>query len=147
MALGATFVGRQFGPRTKAVGAITMVIFQGLGIATGPVSFLYSATLIGYAIGGIAHGTKNVLVRTLVHIRTPDAIRGRTFAAYNGLRNAAEIGALALGGVLVAAIGARDALYVAGFGPAVIGLVGLALYARLMPPARTDPAVVEGLPR
>jgi predicted MFS family arabinose efflux permease len=100
---------------------------------------MYSATIVGYAIGGLAHGTKNVLVRTLVHERAPDRIRGRTFAAYNALRNGAEITALALGGAVVALVGARTALYFAGFGPAVIGLGGLALYARLLPLEHAGP--------
>jgi MFS family permease len=140
MAIGATVVARRFGPGAMAAGAFFMILIQGLGIATGPISVAYSATLIGYTIGGVAHGTKNVLVRTLVHERVPDRLRGRTFAAYNGLRNAAEISALALGGVLVAVIGAREALFVAGFGPALVAAIGLAVYARMMPPAHTGRA-------
>ena len=54
--------------------------------------------LIGFVFGGVAHGVKNVLLRTLIHERVPDALRGRAFAAYNGARNGAELGALALGG-------------------------------------------------
>jgi predicted MFS family arabinose efflux permease len=137
MAIGATVLARRFGPGAMAAGAFGMIVVQGLGIASGPVSVLYSAMLIGYAIGGVAHGTKAVLVRTLVHERTPDRLHGRTFAAYNGLRNVAEIGALALGGVLVAVIGARGALFIAGFGPALVGAIALAVYARVMPPAHT----------
>jgi hypothetical protein len=135
MAIGATVLARRFGAGAMVAGAFAMIVIQGLGIATGPISVAYSAMLIGYAIGGVAHGTKNVLVRTLVQERTPDRLRGRTFAAYNGLRNGAEIGALVLGGVLVATIGARDALFIAGFGPALVGAVGLAVYARMTPPA------------
>ena len=63
-----------------------------------------------------------MLLRTLIHERVPDALRGRAFAAYNGARNGAELGALALGGLVVAAFGARPALLVAGVGPALIGL-------------------------
>ena len=57
---------------------------------------------------------KNVLLRTLIHERAPDALRGRAFAAYNGARNGAELGALVLGGVVVGALGARTALLAAG---------------------------------
>ena len=45
------------------------------------------------------------MFRSLIHVRVPDELHGRAFA-YNGIRNAAELGALAAGGVLVAAIGA-----------------------------------------
>lgn len=59
------------------------------------------------AAGGVAHGTKNVLIRTLIHEQVPERLHGRTYAAYNGLRNGAELFALALGGVLVATVGAH----------------------------------------
>jgi hypothetical protein len=52
-------------------------------------------------------------------------MRGRAFAAYNGARNGAELGALVLGGIVVGALGARPALLVAGLGPAAIGAVSL----------------------
>ena len=65
--------------------------------APAPSPVLWTA-LIGFAFGGVAHGVKNVLLRTLIHERVPEALRGRAFAAYNGARNGAELGALALGG-------------------------------------------------
>jgi hypothetical protein len=72
---------------------------------------------------------KNVLLRTLIHERVPDALRGRAFAAYNGARNGAELGALVLGGIAVGALGARVALLLAGLGPAAIGTASLLLLA------------------
>jgi hypothetical protein len=83
--------------------------------------------LIGFTFGGVAHGVKNVLLRTLIHERAPEALRGRAFAAYNGARNGAELGALVLGGIAVGALGARAALVVAGVGPAAIGVACLLL--------------------
>jgi hypothetical protein len=77
--------------------------------------------------GGVAHGVKNVLLRTLIHQRAPETIRGRAFAAYNGARNGVELGALALGGLAVSAIGTRSALLLAGLGAAAIGAVCLLL--------------------
>ena len=62
-----------------------------------------------------------MLLRTLIHERAPEALRGRAFAAYNGARNGAELGALVLGGIVVGALGARAALLLAGLGPAAIG--------------------------
>jgi len=61
----------------------------------------------------------------------PTALHGRAFAAYNGLRNGAEMVALLLGGVLVTAIGARWTLFLAGAIPALAGLAGLAAYRRV----------------
>jgi hypothetical protein len=83
--------------------------------------------LIGFSFGGVARGVKNVLLRTLIHEQAPEAVRGRAFAAYNGARNGAELGALVLGGFAVGALGARVALLAAGLGPAAIGTACLLL--------------------
>ena len=89
--------------------------------------------LIGFVFGGVAHGVKNVLLRTLIHERVPEGLRGRAFAAYNGARNGAELGALALGGLVVGAFGARAALLAAGLGPALIGVACLLLLTTTAP--------------
>ena len=108
-----------------------------------PLSPVLWMALIGFVFGGVAHGVKNVLLRTLIHERVPEALRGRAFAAYNGARNGAELGALALGGVVVAAFGARPALLVAGVGPALIGLFCLFLLTTTLE-RRVIHARVEG---
>jgi hypothetical protein len=83
--------------------------------------------LIGFSFGGVAHGVKNVLLRTLIHERAPEALRGRAFATYNGARNGAELAALMLGGIAVTAVGARSALLFSGLGPAMVGAMGVLL--------------------
>ena len=113
--------------RSLAAGALVAVVLQGLGIAGGALSTVLWMALIGFTFGGVAHGVKNVLLRTLIHERAPEALRGRVFAAYNGARNGAELGALALGGIVVGALGARAALLAAGLGPAAIGAACLLL--------------------
>ena len=96
-------------------------MLQGLGITGGALSPVVWIAQIGFSFGGVAHGVKNVLLRTLIHERAPDALRGRAFAAYSCARNGAELGALVLGGIVVGALGARAALLLAGLGPAAIG--------------------------
>ena len=81
--------------------------------------------------GGVAHGVKNVMFRSLLHIRVPERLHGRVFAAYNGIRNSAELGAFAAGGLLVALIGPRGTLAYAGGLSAVAGLVGLLVLLRI----------------
>lgn len=83
--------------------------------------------MAGYLVSGVGHGVKNVLLRTLIQARVPAAAHGRAFAAYNGARNTAELGALALGGVALGLFGAQTALLLAGLGPVAAGLAGLAL--------------------
>jgi hypothetical protein len=82
--------------------------------------------MAGYLVGGIGHGVKNVLMRTLIQQRVAPDKHGRAFAAYGAVRNTAELGALGLGGVLVATLGAQPALLVAGLGPVVAGLAAVA---------------------
>jgi hypothetical protein len=121
MAVGSAGLAHRVTAARLAAGALVAVVLQGLGIAGGALASVLWLALIGFTFGGVAHGVKNVLLRTLIHERAPDALRGRVFAAYNGARNGAELGALVLGAFVVGALGARAALLVAGLGPAAIG--------------------------
>jgi MFS family permease len=127
MAAGSAGLAHRVTRAQLAAGALAAVVLQGLGIAGASVAPVLWLALIGFALGGVAHGVKNVLLRTLIHERVPDALRGRAFAAYNGARNGAELGALVLGGIAVGALGARAALLLAGLGPAAIGAASLLL--------------------
>jgi MFS family permease len=143
MALGALVLARRF-RMALAAGALYAVVVQSLGLALPTLWLVFPFALVSYAIGGLAHGLKNVLIRTLIHERVPARLHGRTYAAYNGMRNAAELFALACGGVLVVAIGARWTLFLAGAIPALAGLVGIAAYSRFrerdVPVPVTQPA-------
>jgi MFS family permease len=127
MAVGSAGLAHRAPRGQLAAGALAAIVLQGLGIAGGALAAVVWTALIGFSLGGVAHGVKNVLLRTLIHERAPEALRGRAFAAYNGARNGAELGALALGGLVVSAIGARPALLLAGVGPAAIGAACLLL--------------------
>ena len=127
MAAGAAGLAHRVQPPSLAGAALVAIVAQGLGIVGAALSPVLWTALIGFALGGVAHGVKNVLLRTLIHEQVPEALRGRAFAAYNGARNGAELGALALGGVVVGAFGARTGLLAAGLGPVAIGLACLLL--------------------
>ncbi len=131
MAVGGLTLARRVPGASLARAALFAIVVQSLGLAVPTLWLVFPFALALYVVGGAAHGTKNVLVRTLMHQRVPTRLHGRAFAAYNGLRNGAEMVALMLGGILVAAIGARWTLFVAGAVPAAAGLVGLAVYRRL----------------
>jgi Na+/melibiose symporter-like transporter len=130
MVAGATMLSRRVGSRGRAGAALAALALQGAGLAAAATWAVLPVALLGFLAGGLAHGVKNVLMRTVIQERTPERLHGRAFAAYNGLRNTAELGALGAGGVLVAAIGAQEALILAGLGPVVAGLAGLALLRR-----------------
>ena len=92
---------------------------QGAGLALPTLWLVLPFALAAYLVGGVGHGTKNVVVRTLIHTRVPDGLRGRAWAAYSAGRNGAELVALVSGGLLVAALGARWTLLMAGALPIV----------------------------
>ena len=128
MVVGALVLARRVPQAAVATGVLVAVAVQGFGLGA-PTWFL----AVGFAaamwfVGGLGHGVKNVLARTLIQERVPDRLHGRAFAAYNGLRNGAELFALAGGGLLVAAIGGRATLALAGGVSMLAGLAGLAVY-------------------
>jgi MFS family permease len=134
MAAGAMGLARHVPRGYLAIGALAAVAVQGAGIAAPSLLVLAQLAAAGYLVGGLAHGIKNVLVRTLIHERAPQHLRGRAYAAYNGLRNGAEIVALTCGGVLIATAGARWTLLLAGGLPVLVALAALAArYGRRAP--------------
>ena len=127
---GALLVARRVPASAMGVGVLIAVAVQGAGLGLPTVWLVVPFGAAMWFIGGIGHGTKNVLARTLIQQRVPARLHGRAFAAYNGLRNGAELVALAGGGVLVSAIGGRATLAIAGAVPVVAALVGLGLFLR-----------------
>jgi MFS family permease len=98
---------------------------QGLAKFVAPFWQLYVVMLVAWVIGGMGHGIKNTGFRTLIHQRVDAAQHGRAFAAFNGLRNTAELAALAGGAGLVTTIGGPGTLWVAGSVSATAALAGL----------------------
>jgi Na+/melibiose symporter-like transporter len=143
MVAGAVGLARRVPPGALAVAALAGVAVQGAGIATAAAAGVLWAAFAGFTLGGIAHGVKNVVLRTLIHERVPDALRGRAFAAYNAARNAAELGALGAAGLLIGAIGAQPALLLSGAVPLAIGLAALLLLGSVRPAAGLGPTAAE----
>ena len=127
MVAGASVLARRIPSTLLATGALAAVAIQGAGLFGAALSSVLALAVAGFALGGVAHGVKNVALRTLIHQRVPESLRGRAYSAYNAARNAAELGALVAGGVLVGAIGARAALLIAGAVPLAIGAIALGL--------------------
>lgn len=139
MALGAMLLPRRVPPERLALAALVAIVIQGLGIGAPALWLIPALAFAFFLAGGLAHGTKNVLVRTLIHQRVPSTLHGRAYAAYNALRNAAELVALLAGGFLVVALGARWTLFLAGMVPAAAGLVALGVARRrLVAPTATE---------
>jgi MFS family permease len=129
MLAGSNVVARRVSLGGLAAAAMVGVTVQGLGKFLTPFWLVFGFMIVMYVVGGIGHGLKNVTSRTLIHTRVAPERHGRAFAAWNGVRNAAELGALAVGGVLVGALGARETLWLAGGLSALAGIAGLVVLA------------------
>jgi len=131
MAFGALVLSPRVAAGAIAATGLAAVAVQGVGLA-GPALWLgFGFFLACSFVGGLAHGVKNVMFRSLIHARVPERLHGRVFAAFNGIRNSAELGAFAAGGLLVALIGPRSTLVYAGALAAVAGLAGLIVLLRM----------------
>lgn len=130
-AVGLMVAAATLPPRisASAVAATTLVgaAVQGLGKFAAPFWLSYGFMVVCWTIGGMGHGVKNTGFRTLIHQRVPAESHGRAFAAFNGMRNTCELVALAIGGALVASLGARETLWIAGGASALVALGGLLL--------------------
>jgi MFS family permease len=140
MLAGAVGLAGRFDRGDLATGALLALAAQGGGMVLGASWAILGAVVAGFIAGGIAHGIKNVLLRLLLQRRVHAALHGRAFAAYNAMRNAAEIAAIGAGGVLVGVLGAQAALGLAGAGAVVAGLAGAAALRTSARTSRTRPA-------
>lgn len=130
MVAGSLLLARRVPRHALALGALVAIAVQSAGLALPTALLVIPFAGALWFVGGTGHGTKNVLLRTLIQQQVPARLHGRAFAAYNGLRNGAELVALVLGGVLVTQIGGRATLALAGGIPLVAAFVGLGLYRR-----------------
>jgi MFS family permease len=124
MILGSNFLAPRVPVQAVAVVALLTAATQGFSKFLAPFWMVLAFMCACYVFGGLSHGVKNTLFRTLIHQRVEPARHGQAFAAYNGLRNSAELIALAAGGGLVAAIGGAGTLWTAGGAAGVVGLLG-----------------------
>jgi MFS family permease len=134
MVVGALVISRRVRAGALAGAALVAVAVQGAGLGLPTVWLATGFAAAMFFTGGVGHGVKNVLTRALIQERVPDRFHGRAFAAYNGMRNGAELVALAWGGLLVVTIGARGTLALAGAISVLAALGGLVAF-RLRRPA------------
>ncbi len=92
----------------------------GLVAHVGDVYPLMAAT-------GVAVGVVNVAATTLYALRTPEALRGRVFAATGALFTSAELTSMMVGGVLLGLVSPRTVFQLA----AVLAVLGVGLAAPL----------------
>jgi sugar phosphate permease len=113
-----------------AIATLLAAALQGFAKFIAPFWTVFWFMVVWWLIGGMGHGVKNTGFRTLIHQRVPPEQHGRAFAAFNGVRNTAELVALAAGGALVTTVGARGTLWIAGGVSAVAALAGVVALSR-----------------
>jgi len=142
-ALGLMFASVTLAPRVPAAAVALFALIaasaQGLAKFVAPFWMVLGFMVACYVVGGMAHGVKNTLFRTLIHQNVDPARHGQAFAAYNGLRNGAELIALAAGGALTALVGGAGTLQIAGGAAAAAGLAGVLLLSS----GRNQPAAAR----
>lgn len=131
MIVGATLTSRRIRPDRLGAAIPLAAVAGGGAVAVAAALPALPLALAMFVVGGAANGLENAGMRTLMHRRTPEHLRGRVFAAYAGLLSGAQIAALGMGGVLVAVAGARGSLLVAGAGSVLVGAIGFFWYLRV----------------
>ena len=125
MVAASNLVAARIPPAAIATATLLGAAVQGLAKFAAPFWELYAVMLVAWAVGGMGHGIKNTGFRTLIHHRVEPDRHGRAFAAFNGLRNGAELAALGGGALLVSTVGGRGTLWIAGGVSAVAALGGV----------------------
>src|ERR671918_264892 len=144
MVMGSTAAGRFLTPAQLAPAVVILPIIGGAAVVVAATGAIYPLAVAMFLVGGFANGVELVGMRSLLHRRVPDRLRGRAFSLYFGMVQAAQIVALGVSGGLVEAAGARMTMVIAGAGTAAVGVVGAFLYARIPSGERrtTEPAPV-----
>jgi MFS family permease len=142
MVVGAGVIARRLHQEQLAPAVLLASITGGAAVAVAALFPHIVLALAMFAVGGVANGVASVSMRSLIHQRAPDELRGRVFAAYFGVAFAGQLAATALGGVLIAILpSSQDVLLIGGVGGAIVGLIGLAWYAALPSEARVATVV------
>lgn len=115
-----TLAGSYRAERVLAAGLVSF----GAGTALTAVMPALGLALIGQALAGAGNGWQNVANDTLIQQRVPQQRLGTVFGTVYTFPYAAEVLAYAIGGPLLAGLGARWVLVVAGTG--VLGTVAFA---------------------
>jgi MFS family permease len=142
MVVGAGLIARRLSQERLAPAVLVSSITGGAAVAIAAFFPNIVLALAMFAIGGVANGVASVSMRSLIHRRVPDHLRGRVFAAYFGVAFAGQLAATALGGVLISVLpSSRDVLLVGGAGGALVGLIGMVWFATLPSGARAPKVI------
>jgi len=104
--------------KASLVALIVVSIFVGLIGLVEHVGYLYPILVVM----GVAVGLLNVAFTTLMTVRTPEAQRGRMFAASNAAFTSAEILGTVFGGLILTLVAPRTVFQIAGVVTTIVAL-------------------------
>jgi MFS family permease len=101
------------------LGALARSVYLAIAVVGVTAELIGFMTRIAYvyplmAIAGVSVGIANVAAITVFTVRTPEALRGRVFAAVNAVFTGSELAATALGGLVLTLLAPRTVFQVVG---------------------------------
>ncbi|HEX3780117.1 MAG TPA: MFS transporter [Pseudonocardiaceae bacterium] len=130
LVIGSRIAGRAGSQRAIALLLCVAECVMALAFGGPALLPLTVVTAIGYLVGGVTNAVQNVCQSALVRARTPESVRGRTFAATGAVLNAANLIGTAIAGVVVGGIGSRSAFAAAGVLTLLVGIGSLVATSR-----------------
>jgi MFS family permease len=128
--VAGSLAGGRLPARWLVAAALIGTIATGAGIAlAGLAARLWQAAL-AYAIGGLADGIEVLATRSYLNQQVPAPVAGRVFALYSGIQLGAASAGMAAASGLLAPLGARGLLLLAGCGGILAGAGGWLVHAR-----------------
>ncbi|GAA2402264.1 hypothetical protein GCM10010191_07130 [Actinomadura vinacea] len=114
-------------------------LMLGLGVLGIGLAGNYPLALAAAVIGGVGNGMSNAGEGVVIRLCTPEALRGRAFAASGALVQTASIGGAMAGAPAVAVFGAAGTMVIFGSLAAAVAAVGVVVAL-----SRTTALVPEG---
>jgi MFS family permease len=118
-AIGGSWLSRWLRPRHLFAALVAGGLSAFIGLGIGGVAPTFVVLLVGLAVTSLVDAISVVAGDSVIQLRTPDRLRGRTFAAIRGLGWVANAIAFSIAGFLVERLGPRG---VYGIG-AIAGLI------------------------
>lgn len=122
--VGGALFARRLSQDTDRLARSVLEMIVVVGATIGAVGLV---TRVGYiyplmAIAGLAAGVAQVAAMTLFTVRTPEALRGRMYAAVGAVFTASQIGATAAGGLILTVFAPRTVFQIGGIGATLSAL-------------------------
>jgi MFS family permease len=122
-AIGGAWAARWLRPRVRLAALVAGGVAAFVGLGIGAIAPAFVVLLAGLAVTSFFNAVADVAGDSVVQVRVPDRLRGRTFAAIRGVGWAANAVAFSLAGILVEHLGPRGVYAIGAVAGLLYGLV------------------------